>query len=493
MKFEDIESLFQFNKNSEFIRTERGFVPYSELLMSIHRLSKKLSSFEGKIVGIVAPVNGLCLVDFICLLLSLLKLNAKVLILSPKEPPLKIKERVQSIRCNHILFFPDKINHVEELKSIFQRKNHYFSSNFNGPDSPDLDSLWIGEVETKESNLSLPDEPWIIISTSGSGGKPKNVVLTLDNLFTNARFSNRNIKFQGSDTWFLSLPVFHVSGLSIIFRAIESGSRVFLSHYGLDLCSDWLPEDITHVSLVSTLLWRILKSNSPKIYDRFRKLKAILLGGGPIPQAIVKKSYNLGWHLYTTYGMTEMASQITTTVENDTLEHLFTSGKPLIPDTVKLGAEGEISVRGPTRFIGYLDEGQLKTPFDKDGWFETGDVGKWTDDGYLCISGRKDSMFVCGGENIFPEEIETCILESGIVNKAIVIPQPDDEYGMIPIAYVEFVNNSTEERLISYLRTRLSGIRIPRKIYPLPEGFKNSGMKLSRNELIEYVNRQKDK
>lgn len=493
MNFHEIESLFRFNRNNVFLRTKGDRVTYSDFLTAIDELSKQISFCEGRLVGIISPTGGLCLRNFIVMFFSLLKVNAKIAVFSPKDPLTKLKEKMESIRCDYIIFVSDDLPYVDELNSISIKEIQIACPGSTDLRIADLDCVFVGKIHNEITDDVHLNEVVVIISTSGSGGKPKNVVLSLENLFTNALYSNRNIKFHDSDVWLLSLPVFHVSGLSILFRAVVGGAGIFLPSSNNAFLSNEFPQEITHISLVSTLLWRIINSNNTSLHQRMKMLKAILLGGGPIPQALVKRSYELGWNLYTTYGMTEMASQITTTVEGDTLEHLLTSGKPLVVNSIKLGDDGSIKVNGPTRFIGYLDGGMLRKPFDNDGWFETGDIGRWTQDGYLCVLGRKDNMFICGGENIFPEEIETCILESGYARNAVVIPRQDEEYGMVPIAYVELVKENAENQLIEYLRKCLPGIKIPKRIYPLPKEFCLSNVKLSRHLLMEYLNRNKEK
>lgn len=484
MSFELLENLLKFHQNNPFITTNHQTITYSDAFNNISILLNQLSPCEEKIVGIITP-SGPLLKDFIILLLSLLKLNAKVFVLSPKEPPKKIISQLNKINANYLVSF---------YSSLYDSLN-YELQNLPIPTLPKCFDLSLSyqtyarfTILSSENPNILPNQPTIIVPTSGSMGTPKNVVLSLQNFLINAQYSNKNIKFTENDTWLLSLPVFHVSGLSIIFRAIAGGAKIFIPHDIQTPYNDNFPDVITHISVVNTILWRVLNFPSPSLKEKMKRLKAILLGGGPIPGELVKTAYKLGWPLYTTYGMTEMASQITTTLENDSLEHLLTSGKPLIPNSVKLSNNGIIYVNGPSRFIAYLEDRTLKTPFDHEGWFETGDIGKWTEDGYLCILGRKDNMFVSAGENIFPEEIESYILESGFAQNAIIIPEEDQEYGMIPVAYIELEKNKTEQDLINFLKTKLPGIKIPKKFYPFPEQLKVSNLKISRKALIDYIN-----
>ena len=138
-----------------------------------------------------------------------------------------------------------------------------------------------------------------------------------------------------------------------------------------------------------------------------------------------------------------MASQITCTLRNDTLEHLKTSGRVLKYRELRIDESGEISVNGKTLFKGYLEKDTLSVreilikPFDKEGWFKTGDVGSLDEEGYLNVYGRKDLMFIYKGENIFPEEIENVLKELKKIDDALVVPVSMGREGQIPAAFLK--------------------------------------------------------
>ncbi len=168
------------------------------------------------------------------------------------------------------------------------------------------------------------------------------------------------------------------------------------------------------------------------------------------------------------------------------MEHLLTSGKPLVEDTVSISGEGEILVRGETLFHGYLHpDGSLALPLTEDGWFATGDLGFFDADGYLHVTGRRDNMFISGGENIQPEEIERhlCALEG--VEEAMVVAVDDEEWGQRPVAFVRVAHdrNADVRRFDEELREVLPGYMIPDAVLPWPEDLVAGGIKASRAEL----------
>ncbi len=177
---------------------------------------------------------------------------------------------------------------------------------------------------------------------------------------------------------------------------------------------------------------------------------------------------------------------IACTMRGDSMERLLTSGKPLVEGTVSISKAGEILVRGETLFEGYLQlDGTLERPLTEDGWFATGDLGFVDDAGYLHVTGRRDNMFISGGENIQPEEIEKqlCALEG--VEETMVVAVEDDEWGQRPLAYVRMENGAPPDagRLAEELRDLLPTYMIPKAVLPWPTDAVATGIKSSRAEL----------
>jgi len=462
-----LKNYFQEYSVYPLIQTCEGVIRFGEVWEKTDKCIKNLSILEGKRIGLVSVPSP----ETLTLICALIRLNTQIVLFSPFDPPPLIYKYIKEIQpsvlfCEHDYARKYTESHVPILsyKKIEDIKQIEIANNF--------DKLQIGE------------ECIFIIMTSGSSNSPKKVVLTWSNLINNAYYSNRNIIFQQGNVWLLSLPLFHVSGLSVLFRSIESGGSIYIPSENIRWWEMDLPLEVTHISVVSTILKRLLDKEN---YFLEKRIKGILLGGGPIPEGIVSKCYEMSLPLYTTYGLSEMSSQVTTTCPDDTLSHLLTSGKPLIPNTVKIGNDGDVFVRGPCRFQGYLRENTVEQPFDEEGWFATQDIGKWTSDGYLQILGRKDNVFICGGENIQPEEIENQIMSSGFVDKVVVVPMKDEEYGYIPIAFVDFFSDKKEDALKEYLKGQIPSIKIPKYYLPFPKEFEEKGIKISRKKLTEWV------
>jgi O-succinylbenzoic acid--CoA ligase len=205
--------------------------------------------------------------------------------------------------------------------------------------------------------------------------------------------------------------------------------------------------------------------------ERLPELKAVLIGGSALPTEMIERSLKLGIPLFTTYGLSEMGSQVTTTRPKETMEKLATSGRVLAHRELKISPSGEILVRGKTRFAGYVTQSGIESPFDSDGWFATGDLGSLDCDGYLSLVGRKDNMFVSGGENIHPEEIESVIRQCPGVEDVLVVPVRSIQWGDRPAAFIRMaegreIDHSTLKDVMS---EKLPKFKFPEHFFKWPD------------------------
>ena len=275
--------------------------------------------------------------------------------------------------------------------------------------------------------------PSLIVATSGSTGNAKAALLSARSLEVNAAGAIERLEMNSDSRYLLSLPLHHVGGISILWRTIMSGGAIVFASFKQQLHSVLERKNITHVSLVDTQLRRLLRTTERAAPE---SLRAVLVGGGAVSVSMLRDAYLRGYPVRTTYGLTEMASQVTALADIDGPEMLSTAGT-LLPDReLRIRDRNEILVRGKTLFRGYLDDGVCAPPVDANGWFHTGDAGTLDREGYLTVTGRLDNMFISGGENIWPEEIERVLMERFGFCQAVVVPVSDPEFGFRPAAFV---------------------------------------------------------
>lgn len=284
----------------------------------------------------------------------------------------------------------------------------------------------------------------IVVHTSGTTSAPKPIELTHANWWWSAAGSAVALGHDPHERWLCAMPLSHVGGLSIVIRAMIGGTTAILQprfdaeRVACDLAA---PDGPTLISVVPTMLARLLDAG----LTRPPALRAALVGGGPIPPALLERAQAAGVRCVTTYGMTEACSQITT------------GGPPLFCTRVRIGDDGEILVQGPTVAPG---------AFADDGWLHTGDLGALDDDGDLQVTGRLADTIVTGGENVAPAEVEAVLEAHPAVAEAGVHGRPDDEWGEAVVATVVLRDgmHAGPDDLRAHVRERLAPFKVPKAI-----------------------------
>ena len=304
-----------------------------------------------------------------------------------------------------------------------------------------------------------------IIHTSSSSGSPKAALHNLGNHHYSALGSNENLPFSPGDRWLLSLPLFHIGGYAMLFRSLLGGGALAIAEPGTPIQDTLVRFQLSHLSLVPTQLYRML--HDKQALKHLQNLKAILLGGSAVEPALLTEASVAELPVYLTYGSTEMSSQIATTPGPVST---ITAGRALLYRELSIGPGEEILVKGPCLFQGYLSDKGPVLDTDDSGWFHTGDTGMFTPEGELQVTGRTDSMFISGGENIHPEEIERALCSLTGVLRAVVVPTPDPEYGLRPSAFIETTELApTDSEIREKLSREIGKLKTPVTITRIEE------------------------
>ncbi|MGN1402098.1 MAG: o-succinylbenzoate--CoA ligase [Bacillus sp. (in: firmicutes)] len=335
-----------------------------------------------------------------------------------------------------------------------------------------------------------------IMYTSGTSGHPKAVRQTYGNHWWSAVGSMLNLGLRETDKWLCAVPLFHISGLSILIRSVIYGIPVVLHRQFSeeDMNKAIQEQEVTIASVVTTMLNRMIQSLGDNRYpDTFR---CMLLGGGPAPLSVLEVCGKKQIPVFQTYGMTETASQIATLSPEDSLRKLGSAGKPLFPVQLKIAAEagreadcnesGEILVKGPNVTAGYINNEKIfKDSLDAAGYFKTGDIGYLDEEGFLYVLDRRSDLIISGGENIYPAEIEAVLTKHPAVFEAGVTGFEDAHWGQVPVAFLvahEGWQKSTEE-IMEHCRQHLAAYKIPKQIVFVDELPRNASNKLMRRKL----------
>jgi o-succinylbenzoate---CoA ligase len=271
----------------------------------------------------------------------------------------------------------------------------------------------------------------LVVATSGSTGAPKGVVLTHDAVAASAQATSERLGVRDDDHWLACLPLSHVGGLSVVTRALHTGTTLTVLP-GFDATA---VEQVgaTLVSLVATALTRI----DPALF------RIIVLGGSHPPD-------DRPANCVTTYGMTETGSGV------------VYDGVPLDGVEVDIAADGEIRLRAPMLLRCYRDG---SSPLDADGWFATGDLGEWRPDGRLHVAGRRGDLIITGGENVWPEAVEAALADHPGVADVMVRGVDDPEWGQLVEAVVVPAGDPpTLESIRDHVKQRHPAFMAPKRL-----------------------------
>ena len=327
-----------------------------------------------------------------------------------------------------------------------------------GAEEPIIDLDDPGQLTQIEADLPLlgehdMDDVCCRVLTSGSTGTPRPIPLSYGNFLWNAVGSGFNIGVDPEDRWLCCVPLSHVAGLGIVMRSVIYGTAAVI-HDGFDVdrVGEALEGDrITIASLVPTMLTRLLDAGADLSAPR-----AILVGGGPVPEEPLEEAIAKGATVVQTYGLTETCSQVTTLAPADAQRKLGSAGRPLLTTHLRI-QDGEILVQGPTVAPGSADA---------DGWLHTGDLGHIDEEGFLYVRDRIDDMIVSGGENVVPAEVEEVLLRHPEVAEAAVVGREDPEWQQAVTAVVVLEGGSavTPDDLRRHCAESLAGFKVPKRV-----------------------------
>jgi O-succinylbenzoic acid--CoA ligase len=319
------------------------------------------------------------------------------------------------------------------------------------------------------------DATAIVVHTSGTTAAPKPVELSYGNLLWSALGSAVALGTAPDERWLCALPLSHVGGLSILIRsAVYGTTAVVHERFEADRALHALGAGgVTLASLVATTLARLLDAG----LERPPALRCALTGGGPVAPALRERALRAGVPVSLTYGLTETASQATTLPAAALTDPAHTAGPPLFCTRLRIAADGEIMLAGPTVARSAELDG---------GWLATGDLGRVDERGWLQVLGRKADTIVTGGENVAPAEVEAVLEDHPAVVEAAVVGRPHEEWGEMVAAWIVAEPGAEVDwdDLVEHCRAHLAAYKIPKQFErtgdPLP---RTASGKLMRREL----------
>ncbi|MBZ0309310.1 MAG: o-succinylbenzoate--CoA ligase [Anaerolineae bacterium] len=456
---------------------------------------KQAGVTAGQMVGVLMP-NGF---EYVCLIHALSRLGAVLVPLNTRLTARELDWQLLHVDCTLLICSAE----TASLASNFVLPNRRVLS-VHEPQFPAVQFLFRAspvQIRLRPQPLGLVSDGvnlpaprrkvseementiQAIVFTSGTTGNPKGVMLTTSNFFWSAAASAFRLGTLPSDRWLCCLPLYHVGGLSILFRCCLYSTTVVL-HNGFDVESvnqALDTQDITLISLVPTMLHRLFKTRT----EFPASLRLILLGGAAASSALLAQSAHLPVAL--TYGLSEACSQVATAFPDG--KKAGSVGKPLLFTSVRIVNEsgdslppeeyGEVVVSGPTVMRGYYGQPPLS------GEFYTGDIGYLDSEGDLFIVQRRSDLILSGGENIYPSEVEQVLRQHPAVAEVCVVGLEHPEWGQQVAAAIVLKTPASEEEILTFSRAFLAGYKQPRRLLFVESLPQTASGKVQRQAVME--------
>lgn len=336
-----------------------------------------------------------------------------------------------------------------------------------------------------------PDAAAMLLYTSGSTGKPKGAILPHRQIFYNALATTIGWQIGADDIAIVANPFFHTGGWHVFSTPLwHRGGRIVLFEQFeptafLDALAD---ERVTLAFSVPTQIGML--TGSPSWGRELPALRFLISGGAPCPQALGERVRAAGIRFRQGYGLTECGPNCFAITDDEALrrpgavgwpapflEMRLLSGSGQVPGEAGpresgVGEPGELLLRGPQMFAGYFNDPERTVDaVDVDGWLHTGDLATRDADGAYRICGRKKDMFISGGENVFPGEVEAALADCPGVGEAVVVGVPDEKWGEVGRAFVICRGGETvtAEQIVAHARGRLAGYKVPKSVVVLDD------------------------
>ena len=436
---------------------------YNDIYRGVVHVARKLEPLQASRIAILSD-NSVTMAIYV---LATMVVHKELLLLNVHLKPKEIKNQLAQLDVTTVLH---SVERREQLSNSFS--TIVFES---------LERILSDEEADDTFDWTFEDRDIaVIMNTSATTGQFKSVPLRWGQIRAHVQASKEVLGKTEQDNWLMVLPLFHVSGLSILLRSLYNGTAVtILPKYDkaqvLKLIES---ENINMMSLVPTILTQL----EPSIIHH--NLRVILLGGEFIPMALIDACEKKSLPIYKTYGMTETFSQSVTFSVLDYPHKRDSVGKPLPGMQVRIDKPdadgvGEIHLTGPMVMTGYID----KEPIDGD--LNTDDIGYVDEDGFVYILNRRKDLIISGGENIYPKELEDLVYTLPSVKECAVVPVPDPKWGQVPALFVAFHDGEsmTADEIVSFMTKSLAKYKVPKYVKILPALPRNGTGKIVRNEL----------
>jgi len=343
------------------------------------------------------------------------------------------------------------------------------------------------------------EDPHLILYTSGTTGRPKGAVLPHRVMVWNSLNTNVCWDLCAGDVSVIHTPFFHTGGINVLTIPIlhTGGAMVLMREWNPRRCLELIEQErVTIFFAVPTMFQMLLDTPSFAGTD-LGSVRFFISGGAPCPVPLIEAYQARGVPFRQGYGLTEVSVNCFTLNPEDAIRKAGSVGRPIFHLDARLvddeghdvapGQVGELWLQGPTTCAGYWNNQEATAQVITDGWFHTGDMARIDAEGYYFIVDRKKDMFISGGENVYPAEIENVLYQHEAVAECAIVGVPDSVWGEVGRALVVVRPGMTltEEEVIEHCRQRLARYKSPKTVLFLPELPHNAAGKVHKAVLRE--------
>ena len=481
----------------EALTPEREAVVDGSRRLTYKQLNRRVNRLAHGLLGLgCAPGDRIAVLAYNCLeyleiIMATAKLGLMVVPLNWRLTGPELSFNVNDSGCSALIFDPE----LEKLAQDILDQTRVTRTVVLGQESrlsgEPYDKLTKGQPETEPPVGAGLEDPHIVMYTAGTTGKPKGAVLTQGASFWNSLNLNLALDFTSADKDFLVLPMFHIGGIGLFtLPMLHCGGtviiqRVFDPAETFKLIRKEKPTLFFGVPAIFLFMIQ-----HPEFKDSgLDQCRLVMSGGAPLPVSLVEDYHRAGIVLQQGFGMSEAAPSIATLEKEAALEKAGSIGRPVFHLEVRVADEtgrelkrnqvGELIMRGPNLLREYWNrpeataEAFIKDPDAPDAvgpWFRSGDLARMDEQGYLFIVDRKKDMFISGGENVYPAEVEQAIFQMDRVAEAAVIGVPDPKWGEVGRAVIALKEGQelTPKEVLEFLSRRLAKYKIPKHIDFVP-------------------------
>jgi fatty-acyl-CoA synthase len=322
-----------------------------------------------------------------------------------------------------------------------------------------------------------PETTYCLLYTSGTTGKPKGVMIPQRQLWWNGYNTALNWGLRDDDVSPVFTPLYHAGGLAAFLIPIFSVGGTIVLHKSFDVTEIWrtIESERCTVVLGVPTIWKLLMDAPEFATADLSHVRWLISGGAPLPRFIIDAYQQRGVAFKQGYGMTEVGVNCFTMTVEDSFRKPGSIGKPMMFTEVELremdgdpaNEIGEMYIRGPHVSLGYWNNDEAtRDAYGPDGFFRTGDLARRDSDGFFYIAGRRKEMFISGGVNVYPAEIERELVAHPSVSDAAVVAVPDPKWGEVGVAFVAVdvtAGDVTAGELGDYLAARIAKYKVPRR------------------------------